>query len=56
MNALPLQIDGNTGVPLTEQIVSQIETMIRSRRMLAGAKLPSIRQLASEQRISADFR
>jgi DNA-binding transcriptional MocR family regulator len=52
MNALPLQIDSNTGVPLTEQIVTQIETMIRSRRVLAGAKLPSIRQLASEQRIS----
>ncbi len=52
MNALPLTIDGATGVPLTEQIVSQIESMIRSRRVLAGAKLPSIRQLAAEQRIS----
>lgn len=52
MNALPLRIDGATGVPLTEQIVSQIEAMIRSRRVLAGAKLPSIRQLAAEQRIS----
>ncbi|SAK98571.1 GntR family transcriptional regulator [Caballeronia calidae] len=52
MNALPLHIDGGTGVPLTEQIVTQIEAMIRSRRVLAGAKLPSIRQLAAEQRIS----
>ncbi|WP_250452852.1 PLP-dependent aminotransferase family protein [Caballeronia sp. ATUFL_M2_KS44] len=52
MNALPLTIDGATGVPLTEQIVNQIEAMIRSRRVLAGAKLPSIRQLAAEQRIS----
>jgi DNA-binding transcriptional MocR family regulator len=52
MNTLPLNIDGATGVPLTEQIVSQIETMIRSRRVLAGAKLPSIRQLATEQSIS----
>lgn len=52
MNALPLHIDSGTGVPLTEQIVSQIETMIRSRRVLAGAKLPSIRQLAAEQHIS----
>jgi DNA-binding transcriptional MocR family regulator len=52
MNAIPLRIDSATGVPLTEQIVSQIEAMIRSRRVLAGAKLPSIRQLATEQRIS----
>ena len=52
MNALPLHIDGGTGVPLTEQIVNQVEAMIRSRRVLAGAKLPSIRQLAAEQRIS----
>src|SRR5215471_16003749 len=52
MNALPLHIDGGTAVPLTEQIGSQIEAMIRSRRVLAGAKLPSIRQLAADQRIS----
>jgi len=49
---MKLEIDAQTGVPLTDQLVTQIESQIRSRRVLAGAKLPSIRQLAADQHIS----
>lgn len=49
---LKLTLDPATGVPLTDQLVMQIEEAIRARRLTPGAKLPSIRQLASDQRIS----
>lgn len=52
MSTMKLEIDAQTGVPLTDQLVNQIESQIRARRVLAGAKLPSIRQLAADQRIS----
>ena len=52
MSMMKLEIDAQTGVPLTDQLVNQIESQIRARRVLAGAKLPSIRQFAADQDIS----
>ncbi|WP_133647643.1 PLP-dependent aminotransferase family protein [Paraburkholderia flava] len=49
---LPLELDRDNGVPLTEQIVSGVQAWIRSRAAHPGAKLPSIRQLASDHAIS----
>jgi DNA-binding transcriptional MocR family regulator len=49
---LTLALDPSNGVPLTDQLVAQIETAIHARRLALGAKLPSIRQLAAEQQIS----
>jgi DNA-binding transcriptional MocR family regulator len=47
-----LVIDPHNGVPMTDQLVTGIAAMIRARKLLAGVKLPSIRSLAAEQRIS----
>ncbi len=47
-----LELDRGNGVPLTDQIVAQMERWIRSREAHAGAKLPSIRRLAEEYGIS----
>lgn len=47
-----LELDRGNGVPLTDQIVAQMECWIRSREAHAGAKLPSIRHLAAEHGIS----
>jgi DNA-binding transcriptional MocR family regulator len=49
---LTLALDLANGVPLTDQLVTQIETAIRTRRLMPGAKLPSIRGLAEGQQIS----
>jgi len=49
---MKIAIDRESGVPMTEQIVSAIEQWIRSREAHAGAKLSSIRQLAHECGIS----
>jgi DNA-binding transcriptional MocR family regulator len=47
-----LVTDPHSGVPMTDQLVTGIATLIRTRTLLAGVKLPSIRSLAAEQRIS----
>jgi DNA-binding transcriptional MocR family regulator len=47
-----LVIDPHNGVPMTDQLVTGISGLIRSRQLLAGVKLPSIRALAADQRIS----
>src|SRR5471032_716513 len=47
-----LVIDPHNGVPMTDQLVTGISGLIRSRQMLAGVKLPSIRALAATQKIS----
>ena len=45
-------LDSQNGVPKTDQLVVGITRLIRSRQLLAGVKLPSIRALAAEQKIS----
>jgi DNA-binding transcriptional regulator YhcF (GntR family) len=47
-----LVIDPRNGVPMTDQLVTGISGLIRSRQLLAGVKLPSIRALAASQQIS----
>jgi DNA-binding transcriptional MocR family regulator len=49
---MELFIDTHNGVPMTDQLVAGVSALIRSRQLLAGAKLPSIRALAAQQRIS----
>ncbi len=49
---MKIAIDRESGVPMTEQIVSALEQWIRSREAHAGAKLPSIRRLADDCGIS----
>lgn len=49
---MKIAIDRESGVPMTEQIVSALEQWVRSRDAHAGAKLPSIRRLADDCGIS----
>ncbi|KAF1029545.1 MAG: 2-aminoadipate transaminase [Burkholderia plantarii] len=49
---LSLILDASNGVPMTDQLVTQIEAAIRARLVTPGARLPSIRKLAEAQRIS----
>ncbi|WP_153134627.1 PLP-dependent aminotransferase family protein [Paraburkholderia agricolaris] len=49
---LEIQLDRDSGVPLTEQIVASVTTWIRSRTVHPGAKLPSIRQFAADYEVS----
>lgn len=49
---MKLALDPTSGATLTEQLARQIEALIHSHSLRTGAKLPSIRQLAAEQRIS----
>ncbi len=49
---MELELDRDSGVPLTDQLVAAMERWIRSPEAHAGAKLPSIRQLAADHGIS----
>jgi DNA-binding transcriptional MocR family regulator len=49
---MKLELNRDNGVPLTEQIVTGVQTWIRSRAGHPGAKLPSIRQFAADYAIS----
>lgn len=40
-------------IPIYEQIITQIRTLIRTEELSAGAQLPSVRVLAKELKISA---
>jgi len=47
-----INISNSSGVPIYEQIISQIKTMILSGQLKEGDTLPSMRLLAKELRIS----
>lgn len=47
-----LTLDPQNGIPKTDQLVAGITQLIRSRQLVAGVKLPSIRALATQQQIS----
>jgi DNA-binding transcriptional MocR family regulator len=49
---MKLELDRASTVPLTDQIVAGVEAWIRSRAAHPGARLPSIRQFASDYSIS----
>jgi DNA-binding transcriptional regulator YhcF (GntR family) len=49
---IDLAINTSSGIPMTDQLVSGITNLIRTRQLLSGAKLPSIRALAESQQIS----
>lgn len=49
---MKIALDPLKPVSLKEQLVYQIEDMIRSRQAPVGTRLPSIRQLATANRVS----
>src|SRR5947207_9183732 len=49
---LDLRLEAQTGIPLVEQLVRGVRRNIDGRLLRAGARLPSIRALASQQRVS----
>lgn len=49
---MKIKLDPMKPAPLKEQLVHQVEDMIRSRRLPVGARLPSIRQLSAANRVS----
>ncbi len=47
-----LNLDSSARIPISRQLTNQLETLIRSRQLSTGVRLPSIRQLATEHNIS----
>jgi GntR family transcriptional regulator len=45
-NSMRIRLTPATGVPIYRQIVDQIGHLIAARRLLAGERLPSVRELA----------
>ena len=52
MNGLEILISNASGLPIYEQITTQIKQKILSGELAAGEALPSIRALAKDLRIS----
>jgi GntR family transcriptional regulator len=49
---LDLQLSDASGVPRYRQIVDQVALLVRSRQLVAGARLPSVRELAGQLLVS----
>src|SRR4029450_9907339 len=49
---IDVRLNPDGGIPLVEQLVSGVRRQIDGRLLRAGARLPSIRSLASRQRVS----
>ena len=47
-----IQVDYNSGEPISHQVVSQIKWLVVSGQLQPGEKLPSIRELAKKLRIN----
>ncbi len=47
-----IQVDYNSGEPISRQVVAQIKWMIVSGKLKAGEKLPSIRGLAKQLKVN----
>ena len=47
-----IQVDYNSGEPISHQVVSQIKWLVASGKLEPGGKLPSIRELAKELKIN----
>jgi len=45
---LYLEVDARSPVPIYEQIVDGIQRLVREDKLVSGAYLPSVRQLASD--------
>ena len=45
---LYLEVDAHSPVPIYEQIVDGIQRLVREDKLVSGAFLPSVRQLASD--------
>ena len=49
---MDIEIDIESGEPLFEQLVSQIKSAVKARKLTPGDGLPTIRQLAGDLRIN----
>ena len=49
---MQLRIDREASAPLVQQIVEGVSGWMRGNRVRAGTRVPSIRQLARENRLS----
>lgn len=52
MTALTLQIKKASGLPFYRQVIDQIAALIRSGQLPPGARLPSVRALSQQLRVS----
>jgi len=52
MDRLPLQLSQASGVPFYRQVVDQVADLIRSGRLRAGERMPSVRELAAQLLVS----
>jgi GntR family transcriptional regulator len=49
---LNLRIDSSSSVPIYAQVVEQVKTLVASRALRAGDRLPSVRDLAAKLRVN----
>lgn len=47
-----IQVDFNSGEPVTRQVVAQVKWMVASGRLRPGEKLPSVRELAKQLKVN----
>ncbi len=47
-----INVDFNSGEPVTRQVVAQIKWMVATGHLTVGEKLPSVRELASQLKVN----
>ena len=47
-----INVDFNSGEPVTRQVIAQIKWMVATGRLAVGEKLPSVRELAKQLKVN----
>ena len=47
-----INVDFNSGEPVTRQVIAQIKWMVATGRLAIGEKLPSVRELAKQLKVN----
>ena len=47
-----INVDFNSGEPVTRQVVAQVKWMVATGRLAVGDKLPSVRELAKQLKVN----
>ena len=47
-----IQVDFNSGEPVTRQVIAQVKWMVASGKLQPGEKLPSVRQFAKQLKVN----
>ncbi len=52
LSVMLIQVDFNSGEPVTRQVVAQVKWLVASGRLQPGEQLPSVRELSKQLKVN----